>query len=313
MAPAIRQPSLPRPLLPASALGDEAGFGNNYGKQSLDKTYIADAIATGNLTIESLHIVKDIRQNPDGTYLVVANAIDIDGNLVARKAVTCNRLFLCGGSMGTSGLLVRARDTGALPNLNDQVGTGWGPNSDIFLMRGNTTANPTGAQVSTVPATGFRTTDQNGQAVFSMDIPFPAGIETYISFSIVMTQNPESGTFRYNPVTDTTDLDWTESQNAAAVASARFVFDKINAATGSSYVTGMLGGKEFQDTETYHSVGGCPLGQATDDYGRVKGYSNLYVSDASLIPRGIVANPALTIAALTERNIERIIAEDFKL
>ncbi len=299
--------------VPASALGDEAGFGNNYGKQSLDKTYIADAIATGKLTIESLHIVKEIRQNPDGTYLVLANSIDIDGNLLARKQVTCNRLFLCGGAMGTSELLVRARDTGALPDLNDQVGTGWGPNSDIFLMRSNAISNPTGSQVSTVPATGFRTTDQNGKAVFSMDIPFPAGIETYISFSIVMTQNPESGTFRYNPVTDTAELKWTEAQNAAAVASAKYVFDKINSATGSSYVTGMLGGKEFQDTETYHSVGGCPLGEATDDYGRVKGYQKLYISDGSLIPRGIVANPALTVAALTERNIERIIMEDFKL
>ena len=298
--------------VPASALNDEAGFGNNYGKQSLDKTYIADAITTGNLTIESLHIVKQIQQNPDGSYLVIANAIDIEGTLVARKELTCNRLFLCGGSMGTSELLVRARDTGSLPNLNDQVGTGWGPNSDIFLMRSNTNSNPTGSQVSTVPATGFRTTDQNGKAVFSMDIPFPVGIETYISFSIVMTQNPESGTFRYNAVTDAAELDWAESQNAAAVASAQYVFDKINMATGSSYATGILGGKVFQDTATYHAVGGCPLGEATDDYGRVKGYPNLYVSDGSLIPRGIVANPALTVAALTERNIERIIGEDFR-
>jgi cholesterol oxidase len=299
--------------VPASALNGEAGFGNNYGKQSLDKTYIADAIASGYLTVESLVIVKEIRQNPDGTYVVAANAIDIVGNLVARKEITCNRLFLCAGSLGTSELLVRARETGALPNLNDLVGTGWGPNSDIFLMRSNSIFNPTGSQVSTVPATGFRTTDQNGKAVFSMDIPFPVGLETFLSFNIVMTENPESGYFRYNPLTDAAELQWTESQNAPAVASARYVFDKINAATGSSYATNILGGKEFQDSATYHSVGGCPLGQATDDYGRVKGYDNLYISDGSLIPRGIVANPALTVAALTERNIERIIKEDLKI
>jgi cholesterol oxidase len=299
--------------VPASALAGEAGFGNNYGKMSLDKTYIADALVTGNLTIESLTSVTDIRQNPDGTYLVVAKTIDIDGNPLLTQTVTCKRLFLCGGSMGTSSLLVRARDTGALPNLNLQVGTAWGPNSDIFLMRSNTLWNPTGAQVSTVPATGFRTTDQNGKAVFSMDIPFPLGIETFISFSIVMTQNPESGTFRYNSSTDTAELQWSEAQNAPAVASAQYVFDKINTATGSSYKANALGGKTFQDTATYHCVGGCPLGAATDNYGRVSGYTNLYISDGSLIPRGIVANPALSIAALTERNIERIILEDFRL
>jgi cholesterol oxidase len=38
----------------------------------------------------------------------------------------------------------------------------------------------------------------------------------------------------------------------------------------------------------------------------------LYVNDAALIPGTTGAvNPSLTITALTERNIERIIAEDF--
>ena len=41
-----------------------------------------------------------------------------------------------------------------------------------------------------------------------------------------------------------------------------------------------------------------------------RGYDNRYVADGSLIPCGIVANPALTVAALAERNIERIMAED---
>jgi cholesterol oxidase len=33
--------------------------------------------------------------------------------------------------------------------------------------------------------------------------------------------------------------------------------------------------------------------------------------DGSLIPRGLGANPSLTITALSERNIDRILAEDF--
>ncbi len=212
--------------------------------------------------------------------------------------------------MGTSELLVRSRDTGALPDLNDRVGTGWGPNSDIFLMRDDT-PTMTGADISMVPATGFRTTDQDGKQVFSMDIPFPAGFETFTSFSIVMTENPESGTFKYNAETGVAELKWTADQNAPAVASSKYVFDKMNAATNTKYSSNLLGGKQFQDSATYHAVGGCPLGEATDDYGRVKGYDGLYISDGSLIPRGIVANPSLSITALAERNIERIAAEDF--
>jgi cholesterol oxidase len=116
-----------------------------------------------------------------------------------------------------------------------------------------------------------------------------------------------------NPLTDVAELQWGEEQSAPAVKSAKFVMDKINAANLTGYKDGVFDGKDFLDNTTYHPVGGIPLGDATDAYGRVKGYDKLYVSDSSLIPRGIVANPALTVAALTERNIERIIAEDFKL
>jgi cholesterol oxidase len=299
--------------VPGSALNHEAGFGNNYGKQSVDKNYLADAVATGNVSIASLHIVRELRRDPSGVYVVSANAIDEAGNLLARKEITCKYLFLCGGSMGTSQLLVRARETGTLENLNDAVGTQWGPNSDIFVMRGNSLWNPTGDRISTVPATGFRTVDRQGKAVFSMDIPFPLGVETFVSFNIVMTENPEAGRFVYNPLTDAAELAWHAEQNAPAVASARFVFDKINQANATDYFSGLLLGTDFLDNTTYHPVGGCPLGTATDDYGRLRGYDKLYVADSSLIPRGIVANPALTVAALAERNIERIIAEDFRV
>lgn len=300
-------------LVPVSALGGEGGFGNNYGKQSVDKNYLADALGTGKVTIESLHIVRELRQSADGTYVIAVNAIDVAGALVARKEITCKHLFLCGGSMGTSELLVRARETGGLPNLNRQVGTGWGPNSDIFVQRANQLWNPTGDKIGMVPATGFRTTDQDGKQVFSMDIPFPLGIETFGSFNIVMTETPESGTFVYNPISNVAELQWHAEQNEPAVKSARYVFDKLNRATLSSYKPELYRGKDFLDNTTYHPVGGCPLGEATDEYGRVLGYDNLYVADGSLIPRGIVANPALTVAALAERNIERIIAEDFQL
>jgi cholesterol oxidase len=62
---------------------------------------------------------------------------------------------------------------------------------------------------------------------------------------------------------------------------------------------------------TAHPLGGAVLGKATDDYGRVLGYDGLYVLDSAAIPGSTGAvNPSLTISALAERNIERIIAED---
>jgi cholesterol oxidase len=64
---------------------------------------------------------------------------------------------------------------------------------------------------------------------------------------------------------------------------------------------------------TAHRLGGVPLGLATDAVGRVRGYHGLYVLDGSLVPGQTgCANPALTIAALAERSIERILHEDLR-
>jgi cholesterol oxidase len=170
----------------------------------------------------------------------------------------------------------------------------------------------TGDKVSTVPATGFHTTDQDGRPVFSMPIPLPAGIETHISWAITMTESREAGTFKYDPVNDSALLVWSAAQQDEAVAATRAVYDQINDAVGSTYDTDFNDGNDFGTTSTYHSLGGCPLGEATDSYGRIKAYPGLYVIDGSLIPVTLGANPSLTITALAERNMERILAEDFR-
>jgi cholesterol oxidase len=299
-------------LVPKSALNNEAGFGNNYGKKSLDKTYLAEAMSTGLLTILSLHPVKRIERASDGGFVVTCDEIDVDGNVLATKALTCKRLFVCAGSVGTTELLVRARETGALPDLNEAIGTGWGPNSDIFVGRTQKDSVMTGDKISMVPATGIRTLDHEGKPFFSMSIPFPAGFETHISFSICMTENREAGRFSYDAATDSAQLVWAASQQEPAVRAARSVFDRMNIASGSSYRSEFFD-SDFGTTSTYHSLGGCPLNQATDGYGRITAYPGLYVIDGSLIPVTLGANPALTITALSERNIERILAEDFRV
>jgi cholesterol oxidase len=298
-------------LVPASASAGEAGFGNNYGKNSLDKSYLADAMATGLLTIRMLTEVTRIRAAQPGGYILDTRQIDIHGKVLKQEELHCSHLIVGAGSIGSSEMLVRARDRGDLANLNEHVGTQWGPNGDIFVARDLPIWNPSGAQQCGVPGAEFRTRDQNGKHVFSMFIPFPAGLETYLSLSIVMPENLEAGHFQYDSTADRVNLLWYPEQNEPAVKSTRFVFDKINRAAGTSYNESMFGGPPIGDIATYHPVGGIPLGTATDPYGRIVGHPGLYVMDSSLIPVGICANPALTTAALAERNVERILAEDF--
>jgi cholesterol oxidase len=57
---------------------------------------------------------------------------------------------------------------------------------------------------------------------------------------------------------------------------------------------------------TVHPLGGCPMGPdarrgVVDDRGQVFNYPGLYITDGSVMPGPIGANPALTIAALADR------------
>ena len=61
---------------------------------------------------------------------------------------------------------------------------------------------------------------------------------------------------------------------------------------------------------TAHPLGGAVLGRTTDSYGRVRGHRGLYVLDGAAVPGSTAtANPSLTITALAERNIAKILAE----
>ncbi|MFT3922195.1 MAG: GMC oxidoreductase [Myxococcales bacterium] len=299
--------------VPRSALGGEAGFGNNYGKRSLDKTYLAEALGTGLLTLHALHIVKRIKPNGAGGYVVEVENIDLKGSVLGRKEFSCTHLFVGAGSMATSELLVAARERGDLPNLNEKVGTKWGPNGDLFVALDTPLSLPTGADQCTIPSHCLITRDGKGRRTVAEFAPFPVGVPSWQSFIILIADNPEAGYFKYDAGSDSVNLQWTRSQNEPSVAAAKYIFDQVNAANGTAYSTQLTfqDNGQFGDQCTYHPLGGVPLGEATDEYGRIREYPGLYVTDGSLIPIGLGANPSLSITALAERNIEHVIAADF--
>ena len=68
----------------------------------------------------------------------------------------------------------------------------------------------------------------------------------------------------------------------------------------------------FKTPTTVHNLGGCPMGDdvsqgVTSEIGEVFNYPNLFVMDGALLPGATGVNPAHTIAAVAERNLERII------
>lgn len=292
-----------------SALASQVIYGNDHGKRSLDKTYLAAAKATGRLTISSLHEVTQVRPGSGG-YEVTLKQITDTGAVVATKTVTAEKVVFAAGSVGTSKLLVKMRATGNLPDLPSTVGTGWGNNGNVMVGRANHMWDWTGAKQSTIPTMGINNWADTGGPSFSELAPMPTGFETYIQLYLSITKNPNRASFTYNTGTGGVDLSWQAAWAQPSITAAKRVFDKINATEGTIYRTDLFGGyKTWGDDFTYHPLGGCLLGQSTDNWGRLNGYPGLYVMDGSLVPGSIGVNPFVTITALAERNIEAVLPE----
>ncbi|MYT05285.1 MULTISPECIES: GMC oxidoreductase [Streptomyces] len=293
-----------------SALGQEVIYGNNFGKKSLDKTYLASALGTGNVTIHTMEKVTGISRAGDGSWVLSAERIDYSGAVVETKQYSCTYLFLGGGSLGTSELLLRSRQSGTLPALDASVGAGWGPNGNTMLGRANHLWDTVGANQSTMPVMGIDDWANTDNPVFAEIAPLPTGLEHWVSLYLAITKNPQRARFSYG--SGGLSLDWSGAQSAVSSGMAKKLFDRINSANSTIYRYDLFGSpsRVFADDFTYHPLGGCVLGKATDNYGRVKGYSRLYVTDGSLIPGNIGVNPFVTITALAERTMARVLVED---
>jgi cholesterol oxidase len=303
--------------IPPSALTGEVIYGNNNGcKLSLDRTYLADAEATGLCRIEPQHVVKEIAQQPGGSgYAVTVERIDTAGNPLERKVYHCEYLFLAAGTYGTTHLLLKSKHRGGLRNLDARVGQNFGNNGNAMFMRWMVGAN-----------TGPNQASFGGQAIADFSNPispalvehaqFPAGVECNCLLHLGMTLDVGTGSMRYDEAQDKTIIDWPMGTGDISVRAMQNLAERLNMGNGGTLngtqptvnvtVNGVL------SNFTYHPLGGCVLGDATDSFGRINNYPKLYAIDGSLLPRSAGGvNPALTIAALAERNIERIIRDDF--
>jgi cholesterol oxidase len=295
--------------VPQSAVAGEILYGNNYGKKSLQKTYVPRIMATGRVGISTLHKVTSVAPAAGGGYTVLIDQLNTNGDAVTTKSVTADRVFFAAGSVGTSKLLTMLKATGKLPNLSPEIGKGWGDNGNVMVGRANWWWDATGAVQSSIPCGGIDNWAAGG--AFAEVAPLPTGIETYASFYLSITKNPNRAEFTWNPTTSKVDLSWQTAWKQPSIDMAKTIFDKINSTEATIYRSDLFGvNKVWGDHLTYHPLGGAVLGRATDNYGRLNGYPGLYAIDGSLIPGNTSVNPFVTITALAERNIEKIIATD---
>ncbi|NKY36086.1 GMC family oxidoreductase [Nocardia speluncae] len=291
---------------PSATVG-RSNLGNSNGaKFDLNQNYLKDAQAGGKARIFPGHRVDAIAEEPGGRFAVTVSKLHPTGVVIGTRTITCDKLFLGAGSIGTSELLVRARETGALPRLNEHIGDGWGTNGDVVLARGASSVAGNGQGVPSAS----RIYDDSGTALtlenwYIPGIPF----ETGALASLAVVLDPTRTRFGFDRATGGVGLSWPtraqEEVTAAALAVDRRIAERADALAEYSAL-----GYDANALFTAHPLGGAVLGKATDSYGRVHGYRGLYVMDGAGIPGSTAtANPSLTITALAERNIEAIIRE----
>jgi cholesterol oxidase len=293
----------------ASCIVGESNLGNSNGaKYDLNQNYLKLAQASGNAKIYASQQVLDISYDGRRYKLDVAR-LDHAGRQVERYVLSCDYLFLGAGSIGTSELLVRAHAKGTLRNLNEHIGQGWGTNGDAIAVR--SFAQWDGLTQGAASASRIHDTKRMPTTLENWYVP---GLRLNLGMlgSLAMGfDTANRGHFAYNPGTDKVDLRWAADGNADAVAAAREINNRIAHATNT--IPGAWPfSPDVHASFTAHPLGGAVLGRATDAYGRVAGHPRLYVMDGAMIPGSTGAvNPSLTISALAERNVERIIKEDF--
>jgi cholesterol oxidase len=215
-------------------------------------------------------------------------------------------LFLSAGVLGTAEILLRARDTGALPDLSEEIGREYGNNGDVMVSHMTREADPTGTQQSLMGMINLDGRDDPDNPVYASVFSIPLPIETHALGYYAMVKTDDRADITYDEGSDAITIAWPNGHTDHLSAQAKAVFDKLVKANGVDYRDDIFEGEVFAP-HTVHPLGGAVRGKATDSFGRVKGYDNLFVNDASLIPGYIGCNPFMSITALAERNIEGIL------
>ncbi|MBD2533066.1 GMC family oxidoreductase [Nostoc flagelliforme FACHB-838] len=290
----------------SSAIQGDHWFGINSGaKNSLDRNYLLQAEQTGLVKVKPLHIVTEISELPRHGYRVKCNEIDERGEVIQSKSFTCRYLFLAAGSMGTSKLLLKAKEKGTLPKLKPSVGQNWNNNGDMVAQRSNlpkpviNTGGPSGCVVENINNT------QNPISLMNLE-DWSGGPGTQRCLTLAMTK--PKGFFTYDPSTDGCKLHWPEQENRDNLLAAKVTYTTLDGSITTPTTTPKT---DVSASICAHPLGGAVMGKVCDQYGRVFNYQGLYVVDGALIPGPTACtNPSFTIAAIAERCMEKIIAED---
>lgn len=312
----------------------ECVLGCNQGaKNSLDYNYLAVAERAGAVVLTESEVIGI--EPRDGAYAVMYRDHATDGG---RQVVTGRSVFVAAGAVGSTELLLRARDADrSLPDLSPRLGEGFSGNGDYlsFIRRTRIGLDPErGPTITTSSVVDFDEADR--QVWFQVqDGAYPAVLSRLVA-TLDPTRGVRARLARLRPTGQRRSmmtlllmgrdasqgrltLDHHQKASVAWDNRANRALYRAEGQVGRA-VARMLGGRAsplptwslLRRAVTVHNLGGVPMGAdanqgVIDEYGEVHGYPGLYVVDGSAIPSATGVNPSASILAMAERNVERAV------
>lgn len=298
-------------MRPAYTNGDCAIGVNNGGKHSLDNTYLRQAERTGLLEVNLLHRVTGVRRTTSGAWQLDVDRTDVRGTTQEQLVITTPSLVMGAGSAGTTRMLVRAAALGDIPDLPDRLGGNWGSNADRIYLWTSLNENLGGVQGGPV-VYGSKDWSDPSLATTMIQASLPPialgalGVDLNSTVLVGYGVSDARGRFTYDGTCDDAVLQW--DREADHHIQTRRIGPRVRAVAGSA---SLLVDTNLAVPSTWHPMGGASLGDVCDTEGRVHGQRGLYVLDGALLPGTAAAcNPSMTIAALAERAMQRIVRTD---
>ncbi|WP_437840414.1 GMC oxidoreductase [Sorangium sp. So ce1153] len=336
-------------------------------RNTLDMNYLALAERAGAVmrTLCEVVLIEPLSGAEGQRYRVTYRDRGRGGQVLSEEA---EHVFVCGGSLNSTELLLRCREAGAMRQLSEHLGAGYSGNGDMLTLgfkvaapfdpesgppitAGVVYARPGGRDAGwlLIEEGGFpkeiwpilrlarphtdwrsrlftalhrrRTATREPPTARVLDEiveeaskqePPPVTPEEMRHTAVFLVMGRDLANGRIELVKgNKLSVRWDVASNLLLYSVAERLSQDIVKQLRGKYAVSPFW-RYAHLPITVHSLGGCRMGNSAEEgvtsgLGEVFNYPNLFVLDGSILPAATGVNPSHTIAAVAERNIERII------
>lgn len=303
-------------------------------KQNMQQTFLKDAAAAGAKILVNCRVEKILMR---GARAVGIFALRRDSSLPQKITINCKYIFVCAGTIQSSLLL---RRSGIKKNIGNSVQfhptlrvlaefaepvSGYAHAMPSFQIKEFAPLLTLGASLTSPPflAAGLALdwehnkhfmASQDRLAIFYVGVKskalgtarnIPLGRGSYVVRYSLLPEDAKNLAFGYAKLCEL--LFAAGAKRLFPAISNTGVIENLSAV--KPYLFDSLPLKKL-NLVTIHSYGSCPMGEredyaALDSYGKLRGFDNIYVNDASMLPTSPGVNPQGPIMALALRNMKK--------